>query len=407
MAPRAVICIGFVACFVVTFYLLEFNTKSLVGPQSSVLPMPRFDRDYNPQDTSPYGRLQNQELGRPEHQLTGTVDENVRRIQSQNQTTQVKAAIAPDAQELILLVSSLGRGGSSWIGELLSNIKDEVMYVYEPMKIVSDKYESRITPAYSNEIMSSVFGCQFSKDFAMFQQVWPQNFKKYPDKCERGCRTPNTISRRCRLAETIVVKTIRMPLAHIEDLLTKPSFRHLKIIYLARDPRAQVLSRSNVFHIKNPDFNNECPRIDADVFAFHRLSQVFPGHFYFMRYEDMCLDPMGEAGQLWRFLQTNHSAEMPTSWKIFLSDHLKSPVNATKKNNPYSTYRDSATEWYKWRLEIQNSTLRLLDVEKECREAMDKMGYIPLKKLTNLRDLSIPFLKNYSCDFWNCWSYKF
>ncbi|XP_018018720.1 carbohydrate sulfotransferase 1-like [Hyalella azteca] len=156
----------------------------------------------------------------------------------------VKIPSYSGSQELILLVSSLGRGGSSWVGELLSNISEELIYIFEPLKIITDVYESRMTPSMVTEILSIVFSCQFTKAFSEYRKVWPENFRKFPDECKgTHCFDPNILSERCRKAKTIIAKTIRLTLAHVELLMVMPNFQHLKVIYLSRDPRAQVLSR--------------------------------------------------------------------------------------------------------------------------------------------------------------------
>jgi hypothetical protein len=119
----------------------------------------------------------------------------------------VKIASYSGSQELILLVSSLGRGGSSWVGELLSNISEELIYIFEPLKIITDVYESRMTPSMVTEILSMVFSCQFTNAFSEYRKVWPQNFRKFPDECKgTHCFDPNILSERCRKAKTIVAK---------------------------------------------------------------------------------------------------------------------------------------------------------------------------------------------------------
>ncbi|XP_018018698.1 uncharacterized protein LOC108675220 [Hyalella azteca] len=203
--------------------------------------------------------------------------------------------------------------------------------------------------------------------------------------------------------------TIRLTLAHVELLMVMPNFQHLKVIYLSRDPRAQVLSRDEVFHIHKSEFTEECVKVEADVYAFRRLSQLFPGQFYFMRYEDFCQQPLVEALQLWKFIRTEHNATMPEEWQDFLTSHdqTKTAVEGQIKRFQYSTYRNSSTQWYKWR-EEKNITLEsLLNVEEVCSTAMDRLGYIPLMNVENVKNLSLPFIRNYSCDFWNCWTHRF
>ena len=54
-----------------------------------------------------------------------------------------------------------------------------------------------------------------------------------------------------------------------------------------------VFRRARVFHEKR-DFTSECAALEADVFSFQRLSSLYPGQFSFLRYEDICQDPIGK-----------------------------------------------------------------------------------------------------------------
>ncbi|KAF2362259.1 Sulfotransferase domain [Trinorchestia longiramus] len=334
-------------------------------------------------------------------------------VKNQNHTIRVKPPEYSDAKELILLVSSLGRGGSSWLAELLTHISTDTVYVFEPLKIVPDFLKLRSTPDIEADLLSKVFTCQFTDDFSKFNKQWPSIFKYFRHNCSGGnCLGPNELRSQCRAAEAVVSKTIRLPLADVEVLLTRPSLQHLKIIYLARDPRAQILSRRDVFKIKRTDFTPDCERVESDVYAFHRLSTLFPGQLFFLRYEDLCQNPIDQASQLWKFLRTDSNASLPNSWIKFLTSHDENltTVDSSKKKSrtgAYTTYRNSSSQWYKWREEKNITTGSLVDVESLCSNAMDRLGYVPLKTIENVKNLSLPFIREYNCDFWNCWTHRF
>ena len=38
----------------------------------------------------------------------------------------------------------------------------------------------------------------------------------------------------------------------------------------------------------------DCQELNAGMLSFHKLSRLYPGHLYFMRYEDMSRNPIGE-----------------------------------------------------------------------------------------------------------------
>lgn len=112
-----------------------------------------------------------------------------------------------EVPELIVLMSSLGRGGSSWIGALLASTNDKVMYVFEPLKEADKLYKSSITQSLSDEVMSQVLSCMFSDKLMKLQESYDV-FLQFPDECSppNDCTSLQAIRRRCRMASTIVVK---------------------------------------------------------------------------------------------------------------------------------------------------------------------------------------------------------
>ena len=78
------------------------------------------------------------------------------------------------------------------------------------------------------------------------------------------------------------------------------------------------------------------------------------------------------------------------------------------RQSPYSLYKQTSAEWFHWREEMEiNSTLNIPAIEKECGVAMKYLGYLPLRTVENVKDLSLPFLGKMDCDFLNCWSFRF
>ena len=119
----------------------------------------------------------------------------------------------------------------------------------------------------------------------------------------------------------------------------------------------------------------------------------------------------GEASKMIKFLGTSHTEQLPDAWTKFLQQHRKKPqkeeVVLTRHQKLFGTYRDTSSEWMKWRNEVSSDVLSLESVEKECRSAMTYLGYVPLKTIQNVRNLSKPFVEDIDCDFFNCWSFLF
>ena len=45
---------------------------------------------------------------------------------------------------------------------------------------------------------------------------------------------------------------------------------------------------------KNHTAVEDCQEINAGILSFHKLSRLYPGHLYFLRYEDMSRNPISE-----------------------------------------------------------------------------------------------------------------
>jgi len=107
---------------------------------------------------------------------------------------------------------------------------------------------------------------------------------------------------------------------------------------------------------------------------------------------------------MWKFLQTDHDAVIPNTWRRFLTQHQ---VTANKRKGPYSLFKDTSKEWYQWRSELATVSLDISVAEKECSSAMKMLGYLPMTTTENVKNLSKPVLGEMDCNFMNCWSYKY
>lgn len=120
-----------------------------------------------------------------------------------NSTVKKRESTSSRYPEMILLVSSIGRGGSSWIAELLSHTSSNITYVFEPLILNENSYKERITPDIVNEMLTMVFTCQFSEDLINHHSRWNHNFLLPGDKTEL---TPVALAERCRNSTTILTK---------------------------------------------------------------------------------------------------------------------------------------------------------------------------------------------------------
>ncbi|KAK4313340.1 hypothetical protein Pmani_015294 [Petrolisthes manimaculis] len=156
------------------------------------------------------------------------------------------------ATPMVLLLSSQGRSGSSFLGELLAS-PNWVFYFYEPLHYL-EHYLERLTAPNVISDLHSFFTCNISK--AMENETldpWPSmlvlmKMKRrfgYQIQQDRNNNTNNNTETKKGLIESCedrsvkVIKTIRTRVSWLKPLLN--SLQDLKIIHLLRDPRKYAI----------------------------------------------------------------------------------------------------------------------------------------------------------------------
>ncbi|XP_042218872.1 carbohydrate sulfotransferase 3-like isoform X2 [Homarus americanus] len=262
----------------------------------------------------------------------------------------------------IFVLSSAGRSGSSLLGSLVASL-GRAMYIFEPLRTLRNIRESdECGPFYSENRRTS-------EAIRMAGQV-------------------------CNRVPVKIIKTIRCRLQWISELLQDTNI-DMKVIHLVRDPRGTMMS---MYKTKFPDVSqkNLCPGLRQDLQHKQFMMERFPGRYMFIKYEDLCQDPYGKTSEIFRFLKgegkvsrsTNSSSsaspsqDIPRCVQEFLHTHMH---NA--KGNPYSTYRNTATTWQKWRSSISQKSL--MTWERECSDVLHMMGHRIFGSVDNARNLSL------------------
>ena len=173
-----------------------------------------------------------------------------------------------------VLTLTVGRSGSSLLGDVLDHHKD-VAYYFEPLftnqKIVQQKFSPNKRDIKVTELLEEYLSCKFSEGDRIFQKSFfsfDYRFKStalskppfYPNRTNlgknnrgsyhmsylRACR--NTLVDSASLYNTCmgqyshtVVKEISMRIPQLTQFLNAASPR-LKIVHLVRDPRAIYVS---------------------------------------------------------------------------------------------------------------------------------------------------------------------
>lgn len=294
------------------------------------------------------------------------------------------APTSPPAGSTVLVLSSVGRSGSSFLAELLSQ-RPNSFYSFEPMHYYEKSTRMALSPRLAWDIVEALSSCRL-------EEHWLRTTaRRGLLRSEAGaiCQTTDAElavscgGESCRNRSHLLVKTIRMRVSWLPELLLRLG-PGLRVVHLVRDPRASFRS-SVTYAPSQKDHTTYCPLILEDLFMVDTVKKLFPGAMASVKYEDLCLDAEGVATDLWRFISGDSTAALPPSWARYIQVHT-APSKAGR--GAYNTWRDSQKEAEQWRQEIDEDLL--LGVEKSCGQVIELLGHNKFHSLANARNWSFP-----------------
>ncbi|XP_042891617.1 carbohydrate sulfotransferase 3-like [Penaeus japonicus] len=277
----------------------------------------------------------------------------------------------------VLLLSSIGRSGSSFLGGLL-NSHPGAFYIFEPLHLLEAWH--RLTEATARESFKQIFTCNIRS--ALLKPLMKESRftirNSYRSLCKSNgtCYDPVEMNRVCSQHSMRIVKTIRTRVAWLVPLLKDPDI-DLKILHLVRDPRASVISAAKQWDVR-PE--RKCANLEEDLQSGRLLNDLFPGRYMAIRYEDLCEDPDGMAKIIFSFLGYR---DIPPSTLRFLRISTSTDIEKS-----FGIQRDTTKQQQKWRQEITAEQLR--DIEGACASAIAAVGFNLFKDLETARNLSVP-----------------
>ncbi|XP_047472366.1 carbohydrate sulfotransferase 4-like isoform X5 [Penaeus chinensis] len=281
----------------------------------------------------------------------------------------------------VLLLSSVGRSGSTFLGELLSQ-RPRTVFMFEPELFLQHKSPTGVTAAASRELIQRMLECNFSQEWSAWaktrKNVWkPENH----EVCEghRGSDYHQCLREICQSSVFKVIKTIKLRVWWAGEVLLGGG---VKVVHLVRDPRGSFTSLARLSMVQ-ADYKMWCPRILQDLEMVSTMRSLFPESFTSVKYEDLCRDPWGTATKLWKFISNENNTSLPVSWRTFLHRHTN-----TNSIKPYGTDRDTRQQIGAWREKI--SERMLSEIEHHCGGVIDMLGHTRFHSLTNARNSSIP-----------------
>ncbi|XP_041032330.1 carbohydrate sulfotransferase 3-like [Carcharodon carcharias] len=341
-------------------------------------------------------------------------------------------------KHLILMATT--RTGSSFVGEFF-NQNSNIFYLFEPLWHV----ERTVTfePKGANAVASSIVYRDVVQQLMLCDMYVLENFLlPMPDQhitaflfrrgsskslCERPVCTPPSLTKRgwserfpCRLhrcgllnmtlamqaclqKQHVAMKTVRLRQLEFLRPLVEDFRINLKVIQLVRDPRAVLASRMVAFPSKYeawkkwasqgivPDdeevgkLRGNCENLRASAQLGLSQPAWLKDRFMLMRYEDVALEPMKKAYEMYHFAGIPITPEVE-KW-IYINTQT-----AQGSDNLYSTHKNSSEQFEKWRLALPFKIAEV--VQKVCEPTMKLFGYKLAKDAETLANRSASLLED-------------
>lgn len=265
--------------------------------------------------------------------------------------------ISPQSPPVVIL--SMPRSGSSWVGEILG-ISPKAMYLREPVTYTYLKQH----PSYP-----SIFEIKKNKMPKAYEMYAKRAFQGYPLFSEPVVKFPKQWSILNRRSKRIVIKEVNPFILPWLTTTIRP-----RIIYLIRHPAAVTYSYERLgwhgrkfdsrlsretLKKKIPYYKKFTHSFWAEHGAFQafilreilKCSQAYPD-FRIVRYKDLCLNPMTVFKDLYRFAELE--------WNDTVEAHIRQRTQPNTINTePFSTSRNSRHEMQKWKQEVPAKKIAL------------------------------------------------
>ena len=177
-------------------------------------------------------------------------------------------------------------------------------------------------------------------------------------------------------------------------------------VFLVRDPRGVMNSRDSMDWCAKSSCNDPkvlCDNMHDDLLQATEIKKQFPERVHLVRYEDLCLYPFRQMDKILDFLSLprkplieKHLEETTSSKRANEQAEPSPSFNHVgvkrKKENPYSTTRNSKVTVFAWRQKIKPSEVE--EIQSVCRKAMESLGYEAFSNIEDeLKDDGIIVLK--------------
>jgi len=314
-----------------------------------------------------------------------------------------------------ILIATTWRSGSTFLGDLLNHYKGS-FYYFEPLHYYSS-IQDKSKVQNETSFLKSLFTCKFNSENIGFLHHVSKDSNKFLfqnhnfrlwNSCKNllpnnvMCLMPDYLNHVCPLYPLKLIKTVRLRVRSVEELLQDNSL-NLKVILLVRDPRGVYNSRSSGAvsswckkdQCANPVVG--CQDLNSDIKAAFDLETRYPGSVRLVRYEDLSMFPEDTSMDMLDFLDLPYTEgiaeyiETHTSKNKFKVVKNRKTRKMERKNNPYGTARNSSATAFAWREKLGLEKTKT--IQEACLEPMEKLGYKMLLSEEDLRSQDLPIEK--------------
>ncbi|XP_006816789.1 carbohydrate sulfotransferase 1-like [Saccoglossus kowalevskii] len=295
----------------------------------------------------------------------------------------------------VMLVASY-KGGSTFCGELF-NQNPNICYFFEPLYDTSDK------PTWNSSIkatstLKELYNCMFVDHYLNMIHNFPLAKSRsncFKNICKTGlcCRKTNRseLVQGCGKYNYKAIKVLRLQSLEVLKPLVLEEKIDLKIIHLIRDPRGIACSRTckgfwdvqrrEIIEIQGDllkEIANECKNMHNMVSYAKSLPAWLDRHYKIVRFEDLAIDPIGVAEEIYRFIGIDLPVEV-TSWIQAKTKHEEYGEGRLNRSRNSTATADS------WRHVLTFSEVNL--IQNVCTDIINDMHYKMLSSENQLQDI--------------------
>lgn len=301
---------------------------------------------------------------------------------------------------LHILLLSTWSSGSTFLTKLLTHYPGTFL-TFEPMVLIKGYGAvQNQTAAEARLLLKDVFNCNYEPG-SMGEKLlgftkrsaytkWALHNIRLRNVCEglkngnNYCYDPAFVSNICRLHPIQLVKTVRLRVQHVQQLLEEDGI-NLKIIALFRDPRAVRSSRLGRSWCNFPSCNHlpiVCQDHNQDLRMAKMLSELNPDKVIIAKYEELATQPKLTIPVILKFLGLPWHPALTQ----FMSDHMVEDLKHNREGDLHTQSVNSSAKVNQWRVKLSHADLA--EVTKTCERTIESH-----EKLSMINNSTSPNLK--------------